>query len=71
MSSFPFPRLSRFLPELVANDLILGPDLWTWARRTLPPFSDAMPFLDWYPLIGAGRSRVSESDGVCFYGRSY
>ena len=64
-------RVIRFLPELLDRpDVMIGPDEGTWARRVLPSTSP-LPFVDWYPLVGAGRSRVSESDGVAFYGRSY
>lgn len=64
-------RVLRVVPEIVGRpDVMLGPDGYTWARRTLPA-TTALPFVDWYPLAGAGRSRVSESDGHTSYGRSY
>ena len=64
-------RIIPFLPELLDRpDIIIGPNEYTWARRVLPNTS-TLSYLDWYPLIGAQRSRVSESDGHTFYGRSY
>lgn len=48
-------------------DVVLWPDSYTWARRTLPSTSQ-VPFVDWHPLMGQGRSRVSLSDGSMSYG---
>lgn len=50
-------------------DIELHPMPSVLARRTLPS-TGRYPFVDWYPLIGAGRSRLSESDGVFSYSGS-
>lgn len=54
-------------PLVDRADIVLWPDGHTFARRALPSTSPE-PFLDWYPLAGPGRSRVSYSDGERFYG---
>lgn len=63
-------RVLRMLPLLARADVEIFPSEGTWARRTLLSTSPT-PFVDWYPLLGTSRSRVSESDGIWSYGRSY
>lgn len=51
-------------------DVVLWPDEYTFARRAIP-MTGKFGFLDWYPLAGFGRSRLSLSDGWISFGRSY
>jgi hypothetical protein len=61
----------RLLKELQGRDDVeVQPDWYTWARRDLGEQYGASRHLDWYPLVGLGRSRISRSDGTFEYGHS-